>query len=285
MNEQRPEREPRRSLTVAQRRTEAGIELLSLCQSITKDGRIDALELAHLKQWLEDHQSTDFGAIGYLTRTVTRILSDGTVTDEEYDELYRAVEVVLPPELRGIAKANRKQQDAQDKLKRKAELEALRAAKRAETERNAPIANFDFMVAGVRHDGRADIISDNVNDGDQISFYRDRNNAYSRNAVKVLIEDGQCIGFVPERDAIELAPLLDGGSKYEAYVKKVLGSGRVPIPVVVAYIYPPASDAHSTLVTSVTSSEGVTATHPMSWMVYVLVPAGVLALAAVLFFR
>lgn len=45
------------------------------------------------------------------------------------------------------------------------------------------------------------------------------------------------IGFMPEIDACVLAPLLDQGAKYEAWVKKVLVYGRMPVPVVVAQLY------------------------------------------------
>ena len=45
------------------------------------------------------------------------------------------------------------------------------------------------------------------------------------------------IGFVPERDAVQMAPLLDAGHPYIAFVTKILTGGRSPIPVVQADLY------------------------------------------------
>ena len=93
------------------------------------------------------------------------------------------------------------------------------------------------MVAGVRFEGRAMVISKFVRDGNAIALVRDRNNQFSPNAIEVRIETGHMIGFMPEIDACVLAPLLDQGAKYKAWVKKVLVYGRVPVPVVVAQLY------------------------------------------------
>jgi hypothetical protein len=62
-------------------------------------------------------------------------------------------------------------------------------------------------------------------------------NRYSPNAFADLSEHGYQIGFVPEEDAVEVAPLLDNGHPYSAEVKKILTGGLVPIPVVIADVY------------------------------------------------
>jgi hypothetical protein len=49
-------------------------------------------------------------------------------------------------------------------------------------------------------------------------------------------------GYVPEANAIEIAPLLDSGHRHAAYIKKVLEGGQAPIPVIVADLYPPTAD-------------------------------------------
>jgi HIRAN domain len=95
------------------------------------------------------------------------------------------------------------------------------------------------MVAGVRYEGRPDIISRYANGGDSAFLVRDRDNKFSRNAVEVRLENGMQIGFVPEEDAVEVAAHLDAGRPHVAYIKKILTGGRSPIPVVVASIYGP----------------------------------------------
>jgi hypothetical protein len=70
-------------------------------------------------------------------------------------------------------------------------------------------------------------------------------NVHSRNAVEVVISGGEQIGFVPEEDAQDLAPLLDSGHKYTAHVKRLLTEGRSPIPVVFASVYRADADLSS----------------------------------------
>ena len=58
-----------------------------------------------------------------------------------------------------------------------------------------------------------------------------------RNAIEVRIPNGMVVGYVPEKYAEDVAPLLDADHPYDAYVKKILTGGRSPIPVVVAQLY------------------------------------------------
>ena len=49
-----PHRTRRISLTKTQLRTELGAELLSLCESVTADGKLTPEEAQALRQWLDD---------------------------------------------------------------------------------------------------------------------------------------------------------------------------------------------------------------------------------------
>ena len=60
--------------------------------------------------------------------------------------------------------------------------------------------------------------------------------------MEIRLQNGYQIGFVPEADAIEFAPLLDKGYLHEAFVTKILEGSRSQIPVVQAYLYRPESD-------------------------------------------
>jgi hypothetical protein len=73
--------------------------------------------------------------------------------------------------------------------------------------------------------------------GDEVFLVRDPSNKYSRFAVEVLLAAGHQIGYVPETDVRELAPLLDSDRPYRAHIKKILTGGRAPIPVVVADVF------------------------------------------------
>jgi HIRAN domain len=216
-----PIRGPRKSLTKKQLQTDIGVELLSLCQAITADGRLDEAEIGRLREWLSKNSGPVIPAISHLQTVIERVIADGKITHDEYREVHLAVEAILPLEIRQSARAQR----------RNAEI--------AEHERNGPIEYADFMIAGVRYEDRARTISRFVREGDIVALVRDLGNEFSKNAIQVRIQAGYQIGFVPEVDACVLAPLLDQGCKYKASVKKILGYGRVPIPVVIARLYRP----------------------------------------------
>ena len=194
-------------LNEAQLRSALGAELLSLCQTITKDGRLSDQEVAELRAWLAERESDDLPALVQLRATLDRVMDDGRITADEYLELYRAVESVLPPEARR-------------------EPVVARQAVRA-----------NFMLAGVRCDGRPTVIQREVTEGLDVRLKRDARNEFSPNAIAVLTPSGREIGFVPEDYAGFLAPLLDGGAKHRANVRKILGRAHVPVPVVEAYLY------------------------------------------------
>lgn len=225
------------SITKAQRDTAIGVELLELCQTITEDGSISRDEIIALTRWLRRNRHADLPAIAFLTATVEKIIADRKVTQEERKELYKAIERILPPDLRKEAQAARHYVESEQRAVARAEREAQSLRDREERERQRPVAAADFMVAGVRYEGRADVVRAYVHDGQQVFLARDKDNRHSRNAIEVRLANGLQIGYVPEDDAVNLAPLLDRGHRHYAYVKKVLDGGRLPIPVIVAYVY------------------------------------------------
>jgi hypothetical protein len=232
-----PPKKPRLSLTKAQLQTGLGAELLALCQAVTADGTLTNGQIAALRQWLEANRSCDLPAIGFLVTTLDRILADGKATAEERKELYAAIETVLPPEARRSAVAQRKAVEAEQKVQARQEREAQKQQERWERERQRPLDSVNFMVAGVHYESRPEVIREYVEEGDPVFLVRDPKNKFSRNAVEVRLRNGMQIGFVPEDDAPDVAPLLDQGYPHVAHVTKVLSGGRVPIPVVQAYLY------------------------------------------------
>lgn len=203
------------TLSKAQIGTALGAELLSLCQSVTADGRLAPEELEGLQQWLHDADTAGMPAVKYLRTSIERVLADGRITPQEYCEVYRAVEAVLPFEARKQALAAR------------AEVDTTAAA----------IASATFMVAGVRQEGRPEVIERHARPNDVIVLARQREDCESDAAITVRLSNGTEIGFVPEEDARQLAPLLDAGCRYEARITEVLATGRGPIPVVQARVF------------------------------------------------
>lgn len=222
---------PRVSLSRAEAQAGAGAELLALCQSITADGSLDKREIAELTLWLRAFRGSDLPAIAFLSETVERIIADGRVTYEEREELYRAIESVLPADARKAARGRREVAKARQHAAELADARERRAA---------IVEAFDFMVAGVCYEGRARLVERHVQEGLPAQFVREPGNPHDRNAVAVHVR-GQMIGYVPRADAAILAPLLDGGHPYCAEIKKVLRGGRNPVPVVVAETFLPGA--------------------------------------------
>jgi uncharacterized tellurite resistance protein B-like protein len=225
------------SLTKTERQSAIGAELLSLCQVMTTDGSLSVEEVSSFRDWLREHKGEDLPAIAHLTKVVETIVADGRVTAEERRELYIALETVLPPDVRAIAKRARRSAEETEKGRLRLQRELEKERQRDERERNSPIGHWDFMVAGARYEGRPALIERHARTGAPVYLVRDPGNRYSRNAVEVRTSSGHQIGFVPEEDAADVAPLLDAGHPYIAQIKKILTGGRYPIPVVVADLY------------------------------------------------
>ena len=222
------------SLSRAQLGTALGAELLSLCQSVTADGRLAPEELEGLQQWLHDADAADLPAVKYLRTSIERVLADGRITPEEYREVYRAVEAVLPFEARKQALAAR--QEVETAAAAGARVEHT-ARQRGMPVADTAMATVTFMVAGVRQQGRPEAIERHARPNDVIVLARQRESRESGVAISVKLSNGSEIGFVPEGDARQLAPLLDGGYRYGARITEVLTTGRSPIPVVQVRVF------------------------------------------------
>ena len=127
------------SITKLQRRTAAAVELIALCQTITADGRLADDEIVAFKQWLTDNEHVDLPAKEFLALTVTKILSDGTVTDEERDDLYAAIETALPLDVRADVRGRRRARQGADREQRRIERDAAHAAAREAGMRDTPL--------------------------------------------------------------------------------------------------------------------------------------------------
>ncbi len=212
-------------------------DLLNLCQSVTSDGSISDAEIGGLRKWLDSAKQSELPAVGFLRDIVELICRDGKITEEERKQLYSAIETVLPPDLRKFVKQRRKIVDALAKEEQRKRIATERELQRLDREASMPLVHADFMVAGVSHEGRGDIIAKHVYDGMPVFLVREPDNKYSKYATGVVLENGLQIGYVPEEEVDEFAPYLDSGYPYKAFIKKILDGGRVPIPVIIASVY------------------------------------------------
>ena len=96
------------SLTNAERKSKVGAELLSLCLRVTEDGVISLEEIKEIVKWLRGHRDAELPAKDYLLGIVARIVGDRKVSRDEQQELYRAIEKVLPTRERKLAMQRRR---------------------------------------------------------------------------------------------------------------------------------------------------------------------------------
>lgn len=226
------------SLSKKHLETSSGLELLSICQSITANGQIADEEIHALEHWMSQNQNSALPAIQFMTSTLSNVLEDGIITDAERQSVAEAIEKILPAAERKYAKAVRLQVQGDPIREAKAAATlAARLAAKQKRERERPLSSLNFMVAGTRHDDRDLTIAHEIRPGSTVSLIRDTENRHSRFAIAVLTDRGNMIGFVPEDYARDTAPLLDAGAIHTAHVEKVLDYNSGPIPVVVAKIY------------------------------------------------
>ena len=190
-------------------------------------------------------------AIDFLRTTLERILADGRITTEERKALQKAVERVLPTELREKAKGRRVAAALLGKAREQEDKAAVRARATEERERNRPVHSANFMVAGVVYEGRSELVDKYLRSGQNVFLARDPRNVYDSNAIEIRVREGFQIGYVPRDDAKEMAPLLDAGCMQTAYCTKILNGRRAPIPVIQADLY----RADATISDAVKSSE------------------------------
>lgn len=233
---------PRISLSAKHAQTEVGLQLISICQSVTGDGRLADEEITDLRHWINENQGSNLPAIQHLAVTLEAVLADGVITSAERQVVYKAIEAVLPTEHRQLAASLRRTAEGIDKEVDKQTKAAQKAAEREQKALNKG-RSANFMVAGTAYADRADRIDGCIDPYDTAHLRRDHNNSHSHNAIQVLTSNGSMIGFVPEDLAADLAPLLDSGWLQKAHFTKILSGRRAPIPVVQAQLFAPGADA------------------------------------------
>lgn len=80
---------------------------------------------------------------------------------------------------------------------------------------------FDSYVAGTTHLQDKTVL-ENIKEGDNLILQRE-DNKYDSNAILVLTEDKRKIGYVPAKDNIVFARLMDAGKMLKAKIKHISG--------------------------------------------------------------
>ena len=83
---------------------------------------------------------------------------------------------------------------------------------------------FDSFVAGTTHLADPSVL-ETIKAGDKLSLMRE-NNKFDSNAVMILTEEKKKLGYVPEKDNIIFARLMDAGKLLAAKITKIEKRGN-----------------------------------------------------------
>jgi len=120
------------TLTAKQAADGLGRALCENANNLLDDGKLDAAEAAALSQWLEACGESELPALNYVREEVRRFTADGHLLPWELGRLQLALERILPPADRAIAKAARKKAEAEYERREAEESEESREAKRVQ---------------------------------------------------------------------------------------------------------------------------------------------------------
>lgn len=94
---------------------------------------------------------------------------------------------------------------------------------------------FHTKVVGVTFENRQEYIK-KMKIGEKIFLERDRNNAYDKNAIKVINDKGFQIGFISKDLAPKIAEKMDSGIRFRAAVSDITGnqdSGALGVNIII----------------------------------------------------
>lgn len=78
---------------------------------------------------------------------------------------------------------------------------------------------FDSYIAGTTHLQDRSVLNE-IKVGDMLNLQRE-NNKFDSNAIMILCEDGRKLGYVPEKDNLIFARLMDAGKLLKAKITNI----------------------------------------------------------------
>lgn len=80
-----------------------------------------------------------------------------------------------------------------------------------------------FFIAGVQFRPRGEIMvaAKELNEGDLLTLQPEPTNKYDPNAVKILTEDGNFLGYVPKKFSAEISAMLEIEAPIECIIEAV----------------------------------------------------------------
>lgn len=85
---------------------------------------------------------------------------------------------------------------------------------------------FDTYVAGVMHVEHFEMIEPDLKNGVELVFLRELNNPYDVKAIRIQTQAGQKVGYVPKKDNVIFARLMDAGKLLVGKIKEKTQKGN-----------------------------------------------------------
>ena len=83
---------------------------------------------------------------------------------------------------------------------------------------------FDSYVAGTSHI-KDESVFDDIREGDKLILQREPENRFDENAILVLDAQKRKLGYIPEKDNIVFARLMDAGKYLTAKIEQIENTG------------------------------------------------------------
>lgn len=83
---------------------------------------------------------------------------------------------------------------------------------------------FDSYIAGTTHI-KDESVFDEIKEGDKLILQREPDNRFDENAILVLNSKSQKLGYIPEKDNIVFARLMDAGKYLTAKIEDIENRG------------------------------------------------------------
>lgn len=199
------------------RPTAAAVDLYAFVRSLPANGRLSFEDSQILADWSERYGDAPLPSRDNVRDIIAKTLSAGGIADGDRTWLYFAVDPALPRQLRRVVQRQRLLAEV-----REARLNGV----------PCDSVSFDFLLAGGHLSGYRERIQSRLAVRTPVRFARDAEPVDVNDRIRIEIESGECVGFVPVDDAPSIENELSARGVATGVVKKILFDGLFPIPVI-----------------------------------------------------
>jgi len=170
-----------------------------------------------LADWAVRYNDASLPSRENLWDIIAGAMSRGAVSVEDRTWLYFAVDPALPRQLRRVVQRQRLLAEVREARLNGHICESV---------------SFDFLLVGGHLSGYRERIQSRLAVRTSVRFARDNEPIDRNDRIRVELETGECVGFVPVDDAPSIDHELSAHAAAGGVVKKIISDGLFPIPVI-----------------------------------------------------